>query len=307
MLSTLDTAGRDAQQIAFLFWVMAAGAAAIWAGVTLLALHALRERREQWSPARGYRLIVGGGVVLPTVVLSALLAAGLPSLTQLLDPPQAGALTIAVSGEQWWWRVRYDSPSGPPVELANEIRLPAGERAEVQLASDNVIHSFWIPSIAGKVDMIPGRTTRLSLEPTRTGTFRGTCAEYCGASHALMGFSVVVMEKAAFTAWLAEQARDAQVPATPEAIRGQALFSANGCSACHAVRGTRAAGGVGPDLTHVGGRSSLAAGALPNDTNHLVDWIARPGRAKPGALMPPFGMLPIADLHALAVYLSGLK
>jgi cytochrome c oxidase subunit 2 len=307
MLSTLDTAGRDAQQIAFLFWVMAAGAAVIWAGMTLLALYSMRERREQWSPARGYRLIVGGGVVLPTVVLSALLAAGMPSLTRLLDPPRAGTLTIAVSGEQWWWRVRYANPSGAPVELANEIRLPVGERTEVRLASDNVIHSFWIPSISGKVDMIPGRTTRLSLEPTRTGTFRGTCAEYCGASHALMGFSVAVMEKAAFTAWLAEQSRDALEPATPEAIRGRELFSANGCSACHSVRGTRAAGVVGPDLTHAGGRLTLAAAALPNDTSHLVDWIARPHRAKPGALMPPFGMLPLDDLHALAAYVSGLK
>ena len=307
VLSTLDTAGRDAQQIAYLFWVMAAGAAVIWLGVTALALYAMRERRSLWSPARGYRLIVGGGVVLPTVVLGALLGFGLPGLTPLLETPRPGALTIAVSGEQWWWRVRYLLPSGQTVELANEIRLPVGEHAEIQLTSDNVIHSFWIPSISGKVDMIPGRTTRLSLEPTRIGTFRGTCAEYCGASHALMGFSVAILEKDTFTAWLASQAGDALEPVAPEAVRGREFFSSNGCAACHAIRGTNADGGIGPDLTHVGGRLSLAAATLPNEPAHLADWIAQPHRTKPGVLMPAFNMLPVGEVQAMAAYLSGLK
>lgn len=286
--------------------MMAAGAAVIWLGMTALALYSMRERRPQWTAASGHRLILVGGVVFPTVVLAALLAYGLPSLTQLLDS-RPGQLAIAVSGEQWWWRVRYVTPSGQAIDLANEIRLPVGRRAEVQLTSDNVIHSFWIPSIAGKVDMIPGRITRLALEPTRTGTFRGVCAEYCGASHALMGFSVEVMEAEAFAGWLATQSQNAIEPASVPAHRGRELFSASGCAACHSVRGTGADGLIGPDLTHVGGRLTLAAAALPNSPGAMADWIAKPHRAKPGAQMPAFDMLPPEDLRALAAYLSGLK
>jgi cytochrome c oxidase subunit 2 len=212
-----------------------------------------------------------------------------------------------VDGEQWWWRVRYPTPDGGHVELANEIRLPVGERVTVQLASDNVIHSFWIPSLAGKIDMIPGRRTHVSLEPTRTGVFRGVCAEYCGTAHALMAFPVVVMERAAFDAWLAAEARPAQPPAGVDAQRGLDAFAESGCGACHTVRGTPAAGVVGPDLTHVGSRSTLGAATLPNDPRHLAAWLTDPSRHKPGVQMPAFGMLGGGRLEALAAYLRELK
>ena len=212
-------------------------------------------------------LIIGGGVVLPTVVLSVLLVYGLALLPTLLAPAAASAVQIAVSGEQWWWRVRYLPSNGHPeaVELANEIRLPVGERVQFHLHSPDVLHSFWIPSLGGKIDLIPGRHTRLALEPTRTGVFRGVCAEFCGTSHALMSFSVVVMEPAGFATWLAQQYAPAQPPVLPLAARGAELFLATGCGACHTVRGTPANGVVGPDLTHVGSRQSLGAGILPND------------------------------------------
>lgn len=286
---------------------MAAGAALIWLAMTALALYAGREHRRQWTAKSGYRLIIGGGVIFPTVVLAALLGYGLPSLTRQLEPAPSSQVRVAVSGEQWWWRVRYTTPAGEMIDLANELRLPVGGVAEVQLTSDNVIHSFWIPSLAGKVDMIPGRTTRLSLEPMRTGTFRGVCAEYCGASHALMAFAVEVMEADAFAAWLAAQARTAAEPATTVAHEGQRLFSLHGCAACHTVRGTDADGRIGPDLTHVGGRLTLAAATLANTPAAMAAWIATPHTTKPGALMPAFGMLPPPDLHAMAAYLSGLK
>jgi cytochrome c oxidase subunit 2 len=157
------------------------------------------------------------------------------------------------------------------------------------------------------MDMIPGRRTRLALEATRTGLFQGVCAEYCGTSHALMKFSVVILEKRDFMRWLAHQAAPARTPAEPLARRGQELFLQNGCSACHAVRGTPAAGVVGPDLTHVGGREGLGAATLPNERDDFVRWLASIESLKPGVHMPAFGMLPAEDLHALAAYLDGLE
>jgi cytochrome c oxidase subunit 2 len=307
--SALDPAGRGAERIAGLFWWMASGSVLIWLAVIGLAFYAIRVRPEAHSHRQSQLMIIGGGAIIPTVVLSGLLVYGLALMPPLLAPAPEGSLKIAVSGEQWWWRVRYLSPggNGGAVELANEIRLPVGEPVEFQLESPDVIHSFWIPALGGKIDMIPGRSTRLTLEPTRTGVFRGACAEYCGTSHALMSFYVVVLEKADFAAWLEHQRGPAQPPALPLAERGREVFLASGCGACHAVRGTPADGAVGPDLTHVGGRVSLGAGILPNEPDAFLRWIAHTEEVKPGALMPAFGMLPPEDLRALAVYLEGLK
>jgi cytochrome c oxidase subunit 2 len=317
--SALDTAGRDAEAIARLWWWMAGGAALIWAGVGALILYAAWARPAREHDARrSYRLIVGGGAVFPVVVLAALLTYGLVLMPGLRPPPvDPGSPRVVVTGEQWWWRVRYLPPGGdgPPddaelaaaVELANELWLPVGERTEILLDSPDVIHSFWVPPLAGKVDMIPGRVTRLVVEPTRTGVFRGACAELCGASHAWMAFDVVVVEPAAYAAWLARQARPAAPPADPLAARGGELFVTHGCGACHTVRGTAAAGVVGPDLTHAGGRRSLAAGTLPNTAPAFRRWLASSEAIKPEVHMPAFGMLPPADLDALATYLEGLE
>jgi cytochrome c oxidase subunit II len=305
--SALDPAGREAARLADLFWLMTAGAVAVWLAVIGLAFYAARARTEPLSPRRARLFVVWGGAVVPTIVLTALLIYGLMPIPALVAPAPEGSLKIAVSGEQWWWRVRYEPVGGAPVVLANEIRLPVGEPVEFRLDSPDVIHSFWIPSLAGKVDMIPGRVTRLALLPTRTGVYRGVCAEYCGASHALMNFDVVVAEKAEFDRWLEAQGRPAAPPAEPLAVRGQELFLAQGCGACHAVRGTQAAGVIGPDLTHVGSRLGLAADALPNEPDAFRRWIAHTDAVKPGALMPAFGMLPEDDLRALSAYLEGLK
>jgi cytochrome c oxidase subunit 2 len=220
--------------------------------------------------------------------------------------PGPRTLQIDVTGEQWWWRVRYERPGGETIDAANEVRLPLGERVTVRLSSDNVIHSFWIPSLAGKMDMVPGRDTRLSLEPLRLGIYRGVCAEYCGTSHAKMAFDVAVLDRAAFDRWLDGQARPAGDPIDARAVEGRRLFLANGCGACHTIRGTAAAGTIGPDLTHVGTRFSLAAGALTNTAAHLAAWIERPSRIKPGARMPPFAGIARADREAIAAFLHGL-
>jgi len=285
---------------------MLSGAVLIWLFVMGTAVYAVRSRRRS-RPRAGYVLIIGAGAIFPTVVLAGLLGFGLQLLTHLRGPDTGSDLQMEVSGEQWWWRVRYLQADGQPVETANEIRLPVGAVVELRLTSPDVIHSFWIPSLGGKMDMIPGRETRLVLQPTRTGEFRGACAEYCGASHALMAFPVRVMEPDAFAAWLERQQRPAAQPESSLARAGARLFLANGCGACHTVRGTEANGTVGPDLTHVGGRLSLGAGTLTNDAESFERWIGHAKLIKPDVRMPPFDMLPSSDLRAMAAYLDGLQ
>ena len=324
--SSLDPAGAGAERIAGLFWGMTVGSVLIWLAVVGLTVWAVRAAPERHGQRSARLLIVGGGVVFPTVVLAGLLVYGLAMLPPLLASPPSGSLVVRVEGEQWWWRVRYphaDHNSGTvelashnsgtvelanhnsrTVELANELRLPVGEPVEVELESRDVVHSFWVPALGGKADVIPGRTTRLTLQPTRTGTFRGVCAEFCGASHALMAFTVVVLERPDYERWLALQATPARPDHEP---RGRERFLQSGCGACHTVRGTRADGVVGPDLTHVGGRVSLAAGTLPNDRDGLRRFVARAGELKPEVHMPAFGMLPDDDLEALVAWLDGLE
>ncbi|HDZ57730.1 MAG TPA: cytochrome c oxidase subunit II [Pseudomonas xinjiangensis] len=304
--SALHPASVNAERIADLFWWMVGGGLIIWAVVMAIAFFATRAHPEAHGVRSARWLILGGGVAFPVVVLTGLLIYGLMLMPQLSSTADID-LEIDVAGEQWWWRVTYQTAAGEPVELANEIRLPVGQRALFRLTSPDVIHSFWIPPLGGKVDMIPGRTNTLVLEPTQTGTFRGACAEYCGSSHALMKFEVMVMEPDAFADWLNRQAQPAQPPQSESARQGQTAFLANGCGACHTVRGTEANGTLGPDLTHVGSRLSLGAGILPVDPEAFTRWIGHTGAIKPDVKMPSFGMLPEDQLPAMAQYLSELQ
>lgn len=304
--SALQPAGVDAEQIAQLFWWMAAATLLIWTLVVGIAVYVTRIDLTPHSRRAGSWLIIGGGVVVPTIVLGALLIFGLQLLPSLSTPMKTD-LQVAVSGERWWWRVTYLLDSGRTVETANEVRLPVGQQVGFSLTSPDVIHSFWIPSLGGKVDMIPGRTTRLTLKATKRGAYRGACAEYCGTAHALMNFEAVVMDPQAFEAWLATQAEPAEMPQIPLHRRGLTAFLANGCGACHTIRGTPADGRIGPDLTHVGGRLTLGAGILPNNESAFRNWIADPDHIKPGVNMPDFGMLPGDQLAAMAAYLDSLK
>ena len=190
---------------------------------------------------------------------------------------------------------------------ANEIRMPLGERVEFLLGADKVIHSFWIPALGGKMDMFPGRETRVSLRAEKTGVYRGQCAEFCGASHAWMAFETVVMESEAFDAWLEAEAGDALMPEEGAAARGAALFLSQGCGACHAIRGTEAVGQVGPDLTHVGGRLSLGAGRMGVSASDFTRWIGHTEALKPEVQMPSYDFLSREELDDLANYLVGLK
>ncbi len=305
--SALAPAGRDAERIAELFWWMGGGAVVIWAAMVALSIYAIRggaardkERAARW-------LIVGGGAVFPTVTLLVLLVFGLSAMPELLALPAEGATRVEVVGEQWWWRVRYRLDDGRVAELANEVRLARGERTLFVLESADVIHSFWVPALGGKVDMIPGRTTQLALEPTRNGTYRGTCAEYCGSAHAQMSFYAVVSERHELERWLEQQAEPAREPRGELAREGARVFLATGCGACHTVRGTAADGRVGPDLTHVASRVSLGGGILPNDERAFLRWLVSAQALKPGVHMPAFDMLPEDELRALAAYLESLE
>ncbi|HWK65857.1 MAG TPA: cytochrome c oxidase subunit II [Rhizobiaceae bacterium] len=304
--SALDPAGEEALQISRLFQAMLIGGAAIWLSVVALLLYAIRQERRRFSEAASGKLILWGGGIFPSVTLLLLLAFGLwqmPSLRPAAQAATAGGLRIEVTGKQFWWSVVYRRPEAAPIVSANEIRLPVGERVELLLKSDDVIHSFWIPALAGKVDMIPGRTNRLSLLANKSGSFRGPCAEYCGTSHALMAFSAIAMEPAAFREWLEAKAR----PADGAARSGQRLFIQNGCGACHRVAGSEAQGAIGPDLSHLGSRATLGAGILPNTKEAIARFIADPDAIKPGAKMPAFHMLPPQDIEAIADYLKGLQ
>ena len=286
---------------------MAAGAVLVWLAMAGLTIYAMRGAKTAKEGRLAKLLIIGGGAIVPTVLLTALLVYGLAMMPNLLARAPAGSLEINVTGEQWWWRVRYRPPNGTEVVLANEIRLPLGEIVQFQLESSDVIHSFWIPALGGKMDMIPGRKTRLALEATRAGVFRGVCAEYCGTAHALMAFSVVVMPKAEFERWLDAQRLAAPAPSDAVAMQGRDAFFTYGCSACHTIRGTSADGVIGPDLTHVGSRLSIGAGILANEPEAIRRWIAATDKLKPGVQMPHFGMLSAEELRAIAGYLKSLE
>ena len=304
--SSLDVAGEDAAAIAALFVVMLVGAVVLWLLVNGAFLYTSRIAPGQIHPRHARRVLVGGGIVLPVVILTALLVHGLAILPDQRRP--GDGLVVAVTGEQWWWRVEYRPPgASAPIVTANEIRLPSGRRTEFRLTSDRVIHSFWIPSLGGKMDMFPGRETMLSLAPDRTGTFRGQCAEFCGASHAWMAFAVVVMTPEDFDAWLEAEAADALPPADDAAARGRDVFAAEGCGACHAVRGTAAVGQVGPDLTHVGSRLTLGAGRSGVALGDYEDWMRHTDDLKPEVRMPAYDHLTDAQTADLAQYLKGLK
>ena len=306
VLSAFAPAGSEAASILHLFWIMAIGAVLVWAIVCAIAVHAMR-RHQPADEGKARWLILAGGVTIPTLVLGALLAYGLLLMPPLRAEVPADALRVDISGEQWWWRVDYRTPEGGVVASANELRLPVGEPVLLTLSSPDVIHSLWIPALAGKVDMIPGRDTRLVLRAERKGTYRGVCAEFCGASHAHMRFLAVAMPRAEFDRWLQVQAAPAQEPVNALARQGRDAFLGNGCGACHAVRGTAAIGNMGPDLTHVGSRLELAAGTLPNDGESLRRWITAPHQAKPEALMPAFDMLAADDVRAIATWLESLQ
>jgi len=304
--SALSPAGEDADRIAVLSWVLFTGALAILLIVIAALTMAIRGPETTRRVLSSESMIRFGGVVFPVVTLTVLLGYGLWVMRASIAALGPAALRIEVTGEQWWWRIAYRREGAAPLAEANEIRVPVGREVEFVLRSNDVIHSFWVPSLGGKLDMFPGRTNTLRLKADRPGIYRGQCAEYCGGPHALMALEIVAIPPAEFDAWLAE-ARDRPRPIETNLAQGEKLFLSTGCGACHTVRGTSAAGVIGPDLSRIGGRRFLAAATLRNTPENLAGFISDPQAAKPGALMPPFAIFSAEEIDALTSYLGSLR
>lgn len=309
--STLAPRSPQTHLIALLWWWMLGAATVVFAGAVALLAIAWVRRRKPGLPWFGERedisggLVVLFGIVVPIVVLIALFGAANLYVIRTTAAPAARstALTIEVTGHQWWWEARY--PASGAV-TANEIHIPVRTRIDTITRTADVIHSFWVPRLARKIDMTPGRVTSVLLYASQAGVYRGQCAEFCGIQHANMGLEVIAEPPGAFKRWLANMARPALTPRGGAERAGERLFMNDQCASCHQIRGTPAKATVGPDLTHVATRSTLAAATIPNDPAHLAAWISNPQAIKPGDRMPDLGLSP-AEVADLVAYLRSLR
>jgi cytochrome c oxidase subunit 2 len=316
--SALDPASEQAAHIdgmwRLLLWVcgimyalvMAFLAWALWRARRKLAGPPLTDAAESRVDAPMRRALTSWTVLVVAGLL--LLSFGSFLVDRSLAEAQSrDAVRIKITGAQWWWRVEYQDPTAAQqVVTANELHLPVGRPALITLDAEDVIHSFWVPNLAGKLDLIPGRTNTLLINPRRVGLFRGQCAEFCGLQHANMALDATVQTPAAFEAWRQAQLKPAVQPTTPEQVRGLGVFMGGACKACHQITGTDAAGQSGPDLTHVASRRTLAAGTRPFARKDLIDWLHDPQSMKPGNHMPQV-QLSEAQVSDLATYLESLK
>ncbi|MCP8940877.1 cytochrome c oxidase subunit II [Alsobacter sp. SYSU M60028] len=312
--SALDPQGPQARSLADIIWVFTGVAVAVWVLVAVaLAAALLRRRAEPPDPlsrapdrerAMGYA--VGGCVALTLVVILALTGYSYATQKELFSTHE-GRITILLTGHQFWWDVRYEDPAPSRVfSTANEIHIPVGEPVRIKLEASDVIHSFWVPSLLGKQDLIPGRQNLVRLQADRPGVYRGQCAEFCGWQHAHMSLLVVAHPREEFEAWRDAQLASAAPPSTDEQKEGQRVFLSNPCMTCHTVRGTSAGAVAGPDLTHLASRRMLGAGMLPLTRGNLAAWVVDAPGVKPGVHMPSIKLEP-HELHPLLAYLEGLK
>lgn len=311
--SVFDASGEGAKQIANLWIIMLLIAAVVYVQVLALLGLALFHRRSRAteddtpdvSPpsARARNFIIINGIAIPIVILTIVFGLALTTLAALSPADANTDLRIHVIGHRWWWEVRYPDHD---IVTANEIYIPTGTQVEVRLTSEDVIHSFWIPELNGKTDLIPGQSNRMFLYTDEPGVYQGICAEFCGVQHTFMQFPVVVQSPADFEEWVARQQPPAPAPQDAVTMRGQQIFLGASCVYCHTVRGTSASGIIGPDLTHFASRSTIGAGAAENNTANLAGWIIDPHSIKPGNRMPPM-YIEGDDLQALVAYLETLE
>ena len=305
--SAASNDGRHGQLISELFSVFLVVTLVFYFLVFAFLLWAIFRRRRGDSREQPLRAILAGWVGLIALGLAGLTTASWVFDRRLARADSGPALEIEVIARQWWWDVRYaDNDAHRVFRTANELHLPVGVPARITLRSSDVIHSFWIPNLAGKQDMIPGRENDLSLLPLREGVYRAQCAEFCGLQHARMALDVTVESPAAFAAWRAAQLRPAAAPAAGPAQAGQAIVTGRQCASCHAIAGTPASGQVAPDLTHFASRRTIAAGTLPMSRANIAAWITDPQTPKPGNNMPRVPLSP-AELDAVTAYLETLR
>jgi cytochrome c oxidase subunit 2 len=305
--STLDSKGPAASRIEGLWWVMFWISAAVFVVVVVMLWVAIARRRRATTDSREVRwgepLILVAGVVIPTIVLVAVFLLSLRDMGALSAEGRDADLTIDVIGHDWWWEAVYEESGA---RTANEIHIPVGVPVRLRLTTDDVIHSFWVPQLQAKTDMVPGKTNEMWLEADEPGRYRGQCAEFCGLQHANMIFYVVAESASSFEEWETSNSQAAQAPASPSAADGMEVFMSSTCVGCHTIRGTEADSDIGPDLTHVAARETIAAGVLRNTRANLATWIVDPQGVKPGSAMPPTD-LTAEELEALLDYLEQLE
>ena len=303
--------GPAARSIATLGWTLLSISGVVYALVMFALLWALVRRRDARDdgPATTRALtrtvtVAGFATVIVLVVLSVVSVVAGRGLT---SPSGPGALQVDVIGHQWWWDFQYtDVTPSDYVTSPNELHIPVGVPVVLKVQSRDVIHSLWVPNLHGKRDLIPGQITHTWIQADRPGVYRGQCAEFCGHEHARMAFAVVAEPMDTFLQWIAHQRQPASEPATDEQRHGRDVFLQSTCVSCHTIRGTDAGSHVGPELTHVGSRLTIAAGTLPNTRGHLSSWIGDPQSIKPGVRMPANGLAP-ADLQAVLTYVRSLR
>jgi cytochrome c oxidase subunit 2 len=314
----LSPSGPAARRLADLGWPLllffTVTSAVMWGIILWIALRRTGTLAEHDDPEAngGKRWVVFGGFVVPGIAFAAAFVATLATMNSFPvdhrhEQPHHGAADIRVIGHQWWWEVQYQAaPLNDFFVTANEIHIPAGRPVDLELVSLDVIHSLWAPRLHGKVDLIPGMRNFIRLQADRPGTYPGACAEFCGLQHAHMLFKVIADEPQAYDKWLAQQRARAAEPRSEEEKRGKQVFLKGPCILCHTVRGTDARGTVGPDLTHVAARSTIA-GFLPRDLANLHAWVVNAPSLKPGTQMPALNQFSGDELHDLVAYLQSLK
>lgn len=311
--SYLDATGSAGRAEGTLGWWLTATACVVVLLVCIAIVAGIVRHRGEDDAPPGRRQIASGlnwiyiGLGATIVILFVTFAGTMMTLEAAVHPPRPPTLTMDVTAHQWWWEVTYSEAGHPEFTFttANEIHLPVGEPVKVRLQSADVIHSFWLPQIAGKTDVIPGQVNEMWLEATQPGRSRGMCAEYCGLQHANMALAVTSESPAEFTRWAAQRRAPASAPTGADAIAGRTVF-ARSCGACHAVGGSEALGRVGPDLTHLASRPTIGAGALDNTPENLAHWIHEAPSIKEGARMPAIP-LDAADTRSVVAYLRTLQ
>jgi len=305
--NALDPRSPESSNIAELWWVMFALGTGVFLLVAFILLYLLFIRNRHRSSTdvdvhRGAHWILYGGLVLPTIILAIVFGFTLRSM-QVMALEAESPLVIEVVGKRWWWEVRYPNYN---IITANEIHIPINHRVELHLTSADVIHSFWVPQLHGKLDMVPGQTNVLQIQANQERTYRGVCAEFCGLQHARMQFLVVAQSEDNFNQWLLHQQQPANMQLSASAQRGHDVFFEVGCSTCHAISGTQAVSAFGPNLTHLASRQTIGAAILPNNRGNLGGWVVNAQSVKPGSLMPPMD-IPAADVQPLLDYLQSLE
>lgn len=304
-LASLDPRGPAAADTAVLWWILLGFGGAVFLLFLVVLLRALRSRASESdgdSPDLIRRFLIGGGLALPVVVILMVFGLTVGAMMRFPALGSSDRLVVELTGYQWWWDVVYPQ-SG--IRIANEMHIPVGAEVEVRMRSADVVHSFWVPTLAGKIDLLPDKQTALVIEASEEGSYRGVCAEFCGLQHAKMAITVVAVAPDEFEAWIRQTATGPPAPTGEAEVRGQTIFLETGCGECHAIAGV-ASGNRGPDLTHLASRHTLAGGTVPNTIGHLRSWIADPETIKAGTEMEPAG-LSEQDLDDLIAYLATLE